>query len=140
MTPPEDPFNNLVKEYVQLKQWQAKAKTRELELRNYFAQRMFADKKAPDGAFLPGTLKAESDSVKFKLVHKRNYTVLEDQMTAAMKAAELTTDQRKSLLRTTYELSLTAYKALSDKQRAEIDRMLVIKPAGTVELELEVKV
>lgn len=126
-----------VQEWLRLTHWMATAKPREKELRERIATRLFG----LDFNHKPGTHKQTAvlptDSYVAKLVVQHENVILEEVMDNTIALAQLSPEQRAGLIRTKYELSATAYKALPpDKQKA-LAPMISTKPKS-IKLEIAV--
>lgn len=119
-----------IAEWTQIKHWLEKAKAQEMTLRQEIAAGLFP--KEANGAFAEGTQKIEAEGFKAKLTAKMNRTILEEVEAATL--AELGAEGM-DLIRRKPELSVSAYKKLSDEKRAIADKMLLVKP-GAIELEI----
>jgi hypothetical protein len=139
MSTPEA-LKNKIKHWIQLKQWMAKAKTDEAKLRKELALELFGTTIQADGSYPEGTNKCDAGIALAKLVQKRNVTVLVESIEQAYKDARLTPDEAKDLLKVKYDISVSALKKLPEEKRSIItETMLMITPAGTVELDIELK-
>lgn len=134
MTPPE--LQSSLSEWQSLTQWLSQAKEKEMTLRLKLANHFFADKLQPNGALPEGTMNLEQDGFKIKVVGKMNRTVLEEVRAAAMEEAKLTVEEAKDIFKLKAELSISAYKALSEEKKKIIDKAIVVK-SGSPTLEIE---
>lgn len=124
------------------------AKLRERDLRDKFFRLGFLDKLDPVTGVLPeGTTKSQLDGTQFvyKLTAKQPYErkVLEEsiaptkaELLALTEADAITDTAVDALVRRKPELDKKAYNALTDAQRAIVDKMLETKP-GSLAIEVQ---
>lgn len=131
-------INKDISEWLSITKWQSQAKEKEMLLRNRLAKHIFANKLTAAGDLPEGTAKNTfaSGALQFnaKVVGKMNYKILEE--TEALTLAQLG-EAGTNLVKRKPELSLSAYKALTEEQKRIADGMIVVTPgAPTLEIEI----